>query len=279
MKSAIFRRAAALIAAVITLSATSVPVISQEAPDTRSARIPRVVVSGREYDGQIRFVDGVTFVRLREFSERLGGNVSWNSTSQTARVRSTSLDMTAKIGDAYLTANGRKLWSAERIFIENGRTYVPLRSIGTAFGFGTSWDSASFSATMTRYRDAVEGYSSDDLYWLSRIIHAEARGESMQGKLAVGSVVMNRVKSAGFPGTVYGVIFDRNGGVQFTPVANGEIYKTPDADSIEAAKRCLDGERVSSTILFFINADIAESFWICANRRYVMTIGNHDFYA
>lgn len=101
----------------------------------------------------------------------------------------------------------------------------------------------------------------------------------MAGKLAVGSVVMNRVASSEYPSTVYGVVFDRRGGVQFTPVANGEIYRTPDAESIEAAKRCLDGERVSESILFFINADIASSFWISENRQYVMTVGNHDFYA
>ena len=90
---------------------------------------------------------------------------------------------------------------------------------------------------------------------------------------------MNRVRSDSFPNSVYGVIFDRVGGVQFTPVANGTIYRSPDSESVIAAKLCLEGGSVNGDILFFLNARLAESFWITQNRRYVMTVGNHDFYA
>lgn len=279
MKSAIFRRSTALICALVLLTSSipSVFTVTAEDGSQSRGRTPRVVVSGQNYGGQIRFVSGVTYVGLREFSERQGAQVTWNSVNSTARAKSSSVELLARIGDSHLTANGRRISCTGRVFIESGRTYVPLRAIGNAFGYDTSWNSTSFTATM--WKNGGASYNADELYWLSRIIHAEARGEPMQGKLAVGSVVLNRVKSREFPNTVYGVIFDRAGGVQFTPVANGEIYKTPDSDSIEAAKRCLNGERVSSAILFFINTDIAESFWITANRRYVMTVGNHDFYA
>ena len=57
-------------------------------------------------------------------------------------------------------------------------------------------------------------YSENDLYWLSRIIEAEASGESFSGKIAVGNCVLNRVKSSEFPNTIYDVIFDKNHGVQ-----------------------------------------------------------------
>ena len=278
MKSAILRRAAALICAVLMLTPAVAGAVYSNEVENRASRMPRVTVSGESYSGQIRFTDGVTYVGLREFSERLGAVVTWDASKLQARVKSTALDLTARIGDSFITANGKKLSSPGRVFIESGRTYVPIRIIGTAFGYETAGKNQSFSAVLTK-KQASPSYSADDLYWLSRIIHAEARGESDWGKLAVGTVVLNRVKSSEFPNTIYGVIFDRAGGVQFTPVANGEIYKTPDAASIEAAKRCLSGERVSSSILFFINTAIAESFWITANRRYVMTIGNHDFYA
>ena len=91
--------------------------------------------------------------------------------------------------------------------------------------------------------------------------------------------MLNRVKSSEFPNTIYGVIFDRKNGVQFTPVANGTIYKSPDKESIAAARACLEGGTLNSDILFFMNASLAESFWISSQRRYVMTVGNHDFYA
>ena len=278
MKSGrILRGVSALLAVVFVM--TLAPVTSATDGPERSAQLPRIRVSGEDYSGKVKLIDGVTYVRLREFSERLGAEVSWNSDTSTAGVKTSALTLSAKEDASSITANGRTLSCAHGVFLEEGRMYVPLRAVGTAFGFETSWDAASFTAALTRYREAIEGYSEDDLYWLSRIISAEAKGEPMSGKLAVGTVVLNRVKSRDFPNTIYGVIFDRNGGVQFTPVANGEIYKTPTADSIEAARRLLDGERTSSEILFFINANIADSFWITENRKYVMTIGNHDFYA
>ena len=99
----------------------------------------------------------------------------------------------------------------------------------------------------------IQNFSENDLYWLSRIIHAEARGESFDGKLAVGSVVLNRVKNKNYPSTVYGVIFDKKNGVQFSPILDGSIYNNPSRDSINAAKRCLEGYRTNKEILFFIN--------------------------
>lgn len=75
-------------------------------------------------------------------------------------------------------------------------------------------------------------YNADDLYWLARIISAESRGESLDGKIAVGNVVLNRVASSDFPDTIYGVIFDDRWGGQFEPVRNGTIYQTPTEDSV-----------------------------------------------
>ena len=83
--------------------------------------------------------------------------------------------------------------------------------------------------------DTTETEGGDDLYWLSRIISAESRGEPLEGQIAVGNVVLNRVASADFPDTIYGVIFDDRWGGQFTPVRNGTIYQVPSARSVEAA--------------------------------------------
>lgn len=122
-------------------------------------------------------------------------------------------------------------------------------------------------------------YTEQDLYWLSRIIHAESNGEPMLGKLAVGTVIMNRVKSPEFPNTVKGVIFDTKHGVQFTPVANNSIYNTPSSESVEAAKKVLEGYRISDKVLYFVNENISPNSWIAQNRDYVLTVGNHKFYA
>ena len=100
------------------------------------------------------------------------------------------------------------------------------------------------------------------------------------GKIAVGNVVLNRVENAEYPSSVYGVIFDDKGGVQFTPVANGTIENEPSEESVMAAKICLENYKLSHhNILFFLNPQISTSTWIPDNRDFIMTIGRHDFYA
>lgn len=119
----------------------------------------------------------------------------------------------------------------------------------------------------------------DDLYWLSRIIHAEAQGEPYEGKVAVGNVILNRIKSSDFPNTLYGVVFDKQFGyTQFSPVIDGSIYNTPNSESINAAKAALNGERPIGDALYFLNPRKATNFWIVQNRKFFMTIGDHDFY-
>ena len=125
---------------------------------------------------------------------------------------------------------------------------------------------------------ADSAYDYEDLYWLSRIISAEARGESFTGQIGVGTVVLNRVKSKQFPNTVKGVVFDRKYGTQFTPVANGSIYNAPTQSAIVAAKMCLDGYTLSDSVLYFLNPTIATSSWIQNNRKYAFKVGNHEFY-
>ena len=98
------------------------------------------------------------------------------------------------------------------------------------------------------------------------------------GQIAVGNVVLNRVRSKSYPNTIYGVIFDRKNGTQFSPVALGTIYQKPTASAVIAAKICLEGYTLSNDILFFMNPRIATNNWISKNRPYAFTIGNHRFY-
>ena len=81
------------------------------------------------------------------------------------------------------------------------------------------------------------------------------------------------------PSGIWGVIFDRKHGTQFTPAVTGTIYNTPTAESILAAKACLEGYSLSNTAMFFLNPRIATNFWIVRNCRYEFTIGNHQFYS
>ncbi len=139
--------------------------------------------------------------------------------------------------------------------------------------------SSSIKSNNTNTEVASRGYREDDLYWLSRIIHAEAQGEPYEGKVAVGNVVLNRVKSNLFPNNIYDVVFDKQYGyVQFSPVIDGTIYNTPNRDSINAAKEALSGAKPVGTVLYFLNPQKATNFWIVENRKFAKTIGDHDFY-
>jgi len=92
-------------------------------------------------------------------------------------------------------------------------------------------------------------------------------------------VVYNRKAHPAYPGTVKGVIFDRQGGVvQFSPVDDGSIWQTPHATSVTAAKVCMEGYTVSDRILFFYAPSMVSSTWIERNRPYAFTIAGHRFF-
>ncbi|MGI6141158.1 MAG: cell wall hydrolase [Caldicoprobacterales bacterium] len=128
-------------------------------------------------------------------------------------------------------------------------------------------------------RSGVTQRDRDNIYWLARIIHAEAQGEPYLGQVAVGNVVMNRVASPNFPNTIYNVIFEYTNGVpQFSPVADGTIYNTPGASSMKAAQEAYWGSKPVGSSLFFFNPKKAAGSWIVRTKQYVTTIGNHAFY-
>ena len=128
-------------------------------------------------------------------------------------------------------------------------------------------------------RGATSQQIRDDIFWLARIIHAESQGESYTGQVAVGNVIMNRLRSSSFPSTIYGVIFEYTNGIpQFSPVQDGTIYNTPSAASMKAAEEAYWGAKPVGGALYFFNPKKAAGTWIVRNKQYVTTIGNHAFY-
>ena len=103
-------------------------------------------------------------------------------------------------------------------------------------------------------------------------------GESLEGQIAVGNVVLNRVRSTEFPESVQAVVFDRKDGVQFEPVSNGSVYDEPTARSVLAAKAALAGTDIVGDCLYFYAPALSQGTWIKNNRTYYTTIGCHRFY-
>ncbi len=163
---------------------------------------------------------------------------------------------------------GEDTRAAVRLFQRrNGLTVDGRVGPDTAAALGVTLSSSGSAA--------VSGSSaSSNQYLLARLIYAEARGESYKGKVAVGAVVLNRVRSSQFPNTLSGVIYQKNA---FESVTNGSINNTPDSDCLRAAKEAMNGWDPTGGCLYFYNAaTVSSRSWI--HTRTVKTvIGRHSF--
>lgn len=229
-------------------------------------------------------INDILYLPMEAFLTSVGtATVSYNSQSRTATARMSGLDISVNDGAFVLYANDRPLFSfSPTVVMTNGVMYVPATALEKATGIkrtSTSQWTVNYSGSYSPLAPASKFYRSDEVLWLSKIISAESRGEPLIGQIAVGNVILNRVRSPLYPNTIWGVIFDRKYGVQFSPVANGTIYNEPAYISTLAAKICLEGTALSDNALFFHDPVHSESSWIQNNRTYLYTILNHDFYA
>ncbi len=191
-----------------------------------------------------------------------------------------TLTMTAAVGDQYVVANGRYLYVEDGVITLDGAVAVPVRVLAEVMKMTTEYDAQTGLVHLTSseeigyLEDGDTYYDSDSLYWLSRIIYCESGNQVLDGKIAVGNVVLNRVNDSRFPDTIYDVIFQKN---QFSPASSGSIYREPNAESVIAAKLALDGAVVLEDALFFNQAGLV--CYASKNRPYITTIGGHAFYA
>ncbi|UII57195.1 cell wall hydrolase [Cytobacillus spongiae] len=112
---------------------------------------------------------------------------------------------------------------------------------------------------------------------MAKLVSAEAKGESYAGKVAVATVILNRVDSSQFPNSVKGVVYQKDQGYYaFTPVQNGSINQGADSASKKAVNEALAFRGQGKGSLYFYNPKTAKSNWILS-REVTVTIGNHRF--
>ena len=138
---------------------------------------------------------------------------------------------------------------------------------------GTKTLKALGMSTSISSSGATSSYSDKDIDLLAHLIYGEARGESYVGQVAVGAVVMNRIKSSSFPNTMSGVIYQR---YAFTAVDDGQINLTPNDTARKAALDAINGWDPSYGALYYYNPATATSSWIFS-RKTTVTIGRHVF--
>ncbi len=137
--------------------------------------------------------------------------------------------------------------------------------------YGLAADGIAGKNTWTTLKKVSVNKTELDL--LAKIIHAEARGESYTGQVAVGAVVMNRLAAEGFPDSVKGVIEQPRA---FTAVDDGQYALAPNETAYRAAQAAVRGEDPTGGALYYFNPETATSEWIWS-RKQTIKIGNHIF--
>lgn len=265
---------------------TEVPAESQATAGTpESAEVvpptgPYFLVDGVPYeDPTMTVCNGTYYVSLTNsvLALRPDAAIVWEG--EYAVVTANGLTIRVRLGDQYLEANGRYLYIYNQVLAGNNQVLVPARIIAQATGAWVEWHQDTGELEFHTGSGAIASgdsfYDADSVYWLSRIISAESGNQPLDGKLAVGTVIMNRVESPQFPNTIYEVIFAPN---QFSPTRNGAIHREPNAESVIAAKLVLEGIRVGGSSLYFVNPSISPNSWAQRNRTYITTIGAHSFF-
>ena len=147
---------------------------------------------------------------------------------------------------------------------KNGLTVDGIAGPATLKAMGITSSSSSSSSSSS--------YNSN-LNLLARVIYGEARGEPYTGQVAVGAVVMNRIKSSSFPNTLAGVVYQSGA---FDAVKDGQVNLTPNSTAKKAAQDAMNGWDPSYGAIYYFNPSTATNKWIWS-RPMTVTIGKHRF--
>ncbi len=170
----------------------------------------------------------------------------------------------------YYTGNvdgiyGSQTVSAVKKFQQkNGLTVDGIAGTKTLTAMGITASSSSGGSSSN---------NSSNVNLLARAIYGEARGEPYTGQVAVGAVILNRVKSSKFPNTISGVIYQSGA---FDAVSDGQINLNPDITAKKAAQDALNGWDPSYGAIYYFNPSTATNKWIWS-RPLTVTIGKHRF--
>ena len=260
------------------------PQDEQNAPNQPEPELDRILlVNGQPVPRSVgrMTVGGETYVSLKAMAEQLDPSIAveWNADTRTVTLTTETLSLSAQTGKLYLKANGRYLYMPEGVQLIDGVMMVSLDALAKAFDATTGWDGENGTFTVTTGSGAIlpgeQFYNENDLFWLSRVIFAESGNQILEGKMAVGNVVMNRVNHSIWPDTIRGVIAQRN---QFSTWRGGALAnRTPNAESVIAAKLVLDGgvvEEIKDAYFF----DAFCNSWALRNKTVLAVIGGHRFY-
>ena len=255
----------------------------EEKENPRGAEILPVYLDGLLTARAYRKKDTV-FIELRPLCARAGIAMDWSGDEKSFALTLGNLQVKGKAGQKYFTASGRYLYAPEDWLVREGELCLPEWVVCKLFNLSAGYRGGDLFLDGKDMR-LLEGgkdyydlnFPYGDVHWLSHIITSEAGIEPMEGKIGVGNVVMNRVKSAEFPNTVFGVVYDYEHTIQFEPVSKGTIHDDPKPEDIIAAYLVLEGANTAGECIYFVNPQFG-SFWFDNNLDFVLKLGRHNFY-
>ena len=264
----------------------------ETAPETEDAlELPHEDAVWINYNGQLLeletfaiAINGTTYVPVRDFFEALGCTVEWSTEDQAVTVtRGTELEAVFAPNSRLARANLRCWYMDQPCILLDGSAMIPVRAAAKIFNAEVVWDGENQAVHLTGSGVLESGLTyyddeGDSLLWLARIIYHESGNQPLDGKVAVGNVVMNRVNNSLFPDTVYDVLYDNRTGVQFLKQSNTRIFNEPNEESWLAAKLVMEGYVTAPGCLYFASVRLIKTCWAARNRTYYATIGAHAFW-
>ncbi|SHK08270.1 stalk domain-containing protein [Tepidibacter formicigenes] len=199
-------------------------------------------------------IDDRVFVLARFVVEALNGKITWIDKTREIVIDYEGKNMKLTIGSDIAYINGKEYKLDLKPFIREGRTYIPLRFVSENLNCDVKWVQDTFTVDIrkegleiAKEKFEKRSYTDEDMLWIARIV--EVGNTSLESRIAIANVVLNRVKSNKFPNSVYEVIFQ---GKQFPP-AHKESFKSlkPSNISSIAAKKALEGINNIEECLFF----------------------------
>lgn len=290
--------------AVLLVLAAAPPVGAQEGPPGAapdgppaadapafSPRPVRVLVNGREIPGGVLGPAGRVLVPMRPLFEAAGAELYWDDVSRSVRAFYPGHSVTLQAGSRRAWVGGEEVVLDQEPLILEGRLYVPLRFVGESLSGTVSWDGGKGEAhlSLALSEQAVAGLAEpeppkwvipctdEEMDLLVRVINAEAYDEPYLGKVAVGAVIVNRVKTRFSNATSIKAVLLNH--CQFAVVCNGAIKRLLiQEDSRRAALEALQGADPTHGAVYFNNLRLTKDlrFWNSLTRT--VDIGSHTFF-
>lgn len=247
--------------------------VKNEAGDILSFRTGQTKIGyngiAYELEDAVLSEDGNAYFPLRALAEAMHAQVGWRDDEDAPELSAV---------EEHVVAAGDTLWSiaqeygtsVQALQIRNGITDDSL-AVGLSLKVVVPEFMLPKPAAVPKEAEAEIDQA--ELTLLAKLVQVEAGYEPYEGKLAVASVVMNRVKNPNYPNTLKGVIYAPG---QFSPARNGKLDKaTPSKESIKAAKAALSGENNVPGAVYFFNPKLEPAK--LKKVKVVAKIGNHVF--